>query len=241
MQGRSLVTAALGAVSKVGFIPRVTQGIVFEPAHISRNDAGDIRGIIMNGERAEHEAGIGGIKHSFGVRGVMGAKGIGVDARKTRIRPHELTLVYEGGYSRICFTNEREDSAFRTALPSNPERGQIYGAWDNNSFTLVGFYDVEGVLNRLMLAFEDKEVLLSLAGKSSDFGFSRFALILERSLSDEDRRAFAKRDEDYLKKMDAARELMAEEHGRHILNRPIHESPKPLLKLVRPEDQSDAA
>lgn len=234
---QSLIATARGAASNLGIISRVTQGLAFELAHVTRNDAGDVRGIIMNGERTEHEAGIGGIKHSFGVRGVMGAEVIGVDARKTRIRPHELTLMYHpGGYSRICFTNEREDSAFRTALPANAERGQIYGAWDNNSFTLVGFYDLDGVLNRLMLAFEDKEVLLSLAGKSSDFGYSRFALILERSLSDEDRKAFARRDEDYLKKIDAARELMAEEHGRHILQRPIHQAPKPLLQLVQREE-----
>lgn len=239
---QSLLATAREAASNLRMISRVTQCLTFEVAHVARNPSGDVRGIIMNGERPEHDAGIKGIKDSFGVRGVMGAKVVGVEARRTRIRPHELELTYQAGYTRVCFTNEREDSAFRTALPENPERGQIYGAWDNNSFTLVGFYD-PGVLTRLMHAFEDKEVLLSLAGKSSDFGYSRFALVLERSLSDEDRRAFIKRDEDYLKMIDAACELMAEEHGRHILSRPIHGSPKPLLHLVKPDDgeRSDAA
>jgi len=223
------------------FQQRVTEDVTFELAKVVRSHDGSFVGVVLNGERSEHGNGIRDIRAAFGVRGLIGPEVIGVDARQTRARPHQLHLQYhEGGWSRLSFTDEGMASAFLAAFPENPESGQIYGAWNHGSFCLLSFEDEEGILNRLMLAFEKKAVLLSLAGKEGAFGYTKFALTLEKSLSDADRRSYKRRDELALEKLDAARQIMAEEHGANVLRTHALGAPHPMRALAPPPPEGDA-
>lgn len=210
---------------------------IFKPTPASHTKFGAVRtlygadrklqGLVLDGGGPEHEDGIGGIKEAFGIRGFGGAEGtleeprkIGADIRKVCRMPAGIRFTLEGGVSRLTFGVPGNPS-----VPAEMEDGTIYGAWNYDMFSLAARRDRDGILHRMMLAFDEHDVLLCLGGKKGMMGSEKLAIVILSSLSDDQLRDFEARDRRFLEVRDEYLGLLAEEHGPGLLKKRVLGSP----------------
>ena len=127
---------------------------------------------------AEHEWGINGINRDFGIQGKPTRDCLGYDCRKTTKFVFENMLHFEcGGVETLAYQRWWHKPVKAPSELELYKGEQIAAAWDEGSFG-VALRDNRKLLDELLKAFVDTNVLVFTAGRCNPFGGSGLSLLI---------------------------------------------------------------
>ncbi len=151
-----------------------------QDAQIVRHEEDDtLIGVSLGWDHcAEHEWGIKGIQNGFGIPEKATKEINGAEFRtmaKIPEFPYSVVTVNRDNYSYLIYQWRHEDTAKDTHIsgelkpPSYGDPQEIYGAWSSDAFGLCVPKEDINVVNELMMAIGDKDLMIFLSGGQGPF------------------------------------------------------------------------